>query len=216
MVKAISITTLVHLAAMVSLYLFWYKPKFSDAGKGISVSGKLETSHATLLRINNKVAELKKYDKQGTFNKQYCFLIDMSIHSGRNRFFIYNLLKDSVVASGLVTHGRGTAAKNNQLQFSNTVSSNCTSLGRYRVGKPYMGKFGLAYKLHGLDKTNSRAFERFVVLHAHDCVPNSEVFPLPICESLGCPTVSPAFLTILKKYISVQPNPSLCGFTINV
>lgn len=209
MVKAISITTLVHLAAMVSLYLFWYKPKFSDAGKGISVSGKLETSHATLLRINNKVAELKKYDKQGTFNKQYCFLIDMSIHSGRNRFFIYNLLKDSVVASCLVTHGSGTAATNNQLQFSNTVSSNCTSLGRYRVGKPYMGKFGLAYKLHGLDKTNSRAFERFVVLHAHDCVPNSEVFPLPICESLGCPTVSPAFLTILKKYISGSAKPIL-------
>lgn len=209
MIKAISLTTLVFLAAIISMYLFWYKPAFGDAGKGISVSGKLETSHATLLRINNKVAELKKYDKQGTFNKQYCFLIDMSIHSGRNRFFIYNLLKDSVVASGLVTHGRGTAAKNNQLQFSNTVSSNCTSLGRYRVGKPYMGKFGLAYKLHGLDKTNSRAFERFVVLHAHDCVPNSEVFPLPICESLGCPTVSPAFLTILKKYISGSAKPIL-------
>ena len=207
MIKAISLTTLVLLAAIVSMYLFWYKPKFNDAGKRKSVSGKMETSHATLLRLRNKVAELKKYDKLCAFSKQYCFLIDMSIHSGRNRFFIYNLMKDSLVTSGLVTHGSGTAATNSQLQFSNTVSSNCTSLGRYRVGKPYMGKFGLAYKLYGLDKTNSRAYERFVVLHAHECVPNSEVFPLPICESWGCPTVSPAFLTVLKNYISGSTKP---------
>lgn len=209
MMKAVSFGMLVFISVAVSLYLFWYKPAFSDAVNGRSGSLHRQTGFTIPERLRNKAAVLRKYVKQGSFNKQYCFLVDMRIHSGRKRFFIYNLLKDSVVATGLVTHGSGSEAKFSEQKFSNTVGSNCTSLGRYRVGKPYAGKFGLAYKLYGLDKTNSRAFERFVVLHAHDCVPDREVFPLPICESWGCPTVSPAFLTVLKGYISGSAQPIL-------
>ena len=72
-----------------------------------------------------------------------------------------------------------------------------------------MGKFGLAYKLYGLDSTNSKAFERFVVLHAHSCVPNEEIDPEPLCQSWGCPTVSPEFLQELKKYIDASEKPIL-------
>ena len=125
----------------------------------------------------------------------------MKIPSGKKRFFVYNIEKDSVETAGLVTHGSGSDKETDELYFSNIPNSNCTSLGRYKIGGSYNGKFGSAFKLYGLDKTNSKAFERFVVLHAHSCVPEGEVDPLPICESWGCPTVSPTFLTALKKYI---------------
>ncbi len=109
--------------------------------------------------------------------------------------------------AGLVAHGSGSDNGGDELHFSDIPNSNCTSLGKYKIGNPYYGKFGLAYKLYGLDETNSKVFDRFVVLHAHPCVPNEEVAPLPICESWGCPTIAPAFLTAIKKYIdnSVQP-----------
>lgn len=45
--------------------------------------------------------------------------------------------------------------------------------------------------------------KRFVVLHAWEGVPNFKTYPLPIANSLGCPTVSIDFLdtldSILKK-----------------
>ncbi|MGZ8558091.1 MAG: murein L,D-transpeptidase catalytic domain-containing protein [Chitinophagaceae bacterium] len=55
------------------------------------------------------------------------------------------------------------------------IGRGCTSLGKYIVDNSYIKRFGLAYKLYGLDKTNDKAFQRFVVLHAHECVPETMV-----------------------------------------
>ena len=108
-----------------------------------------------------------------------------------------------------VTHGSGSITGREDLFFSNEPGSNCTSLGKYKIGNAYQGRFGLAYKLYGLDKTNSKAFERFVVLHAHSCVPANDVYPLPICPSQGCPTVAPEFLQKLTRYINSSDEPIL-------
>jgi L,D-transpeptidase catalytic domain len=135
-------------------------------------------------------------------------MVDMKIESGKKRFFVYNLRKDSIELAGLVTHGSGKV-NSDAIQFSNTEGSLCTSLGKYKIGNAYNGKFGLAFKLYGLDSANSNAFNRYVVLHAHDCVPNEETAPFPICESWGCPTVAPAFLTMLKTYIDKSGQPIL-------
>jgi hypothetical protein len=148
------------------------------------------------------------YAKQNHFNSRYYFMVDMKIESGKKRFFVYNLEKDSVELAGLVTHGGGKT-NTSAIQFSNTPNSLCTSVGKYKIGNSYTGKFGLAFKLYGLDNTNSNAYNRFVVLHSHACVPNEEVAPLNICESWGCPTVAPAFLTKLKKYIDQSDQPIL-------
>jgi hypothetical protein len=150
--------------------------------------------------------ELLVYAKRKGFNTQFAFLVDMKIPSGRKRFFVYDLSKDSILQSGLVTHGYG--ANNNQISFSNTAGSYCTSLGKYKIGKAYYGRFGLAYKLFGLDQTNSNAINRYVVLHSHTCVPAHEV-AADICKSQGCPTVAPAFLNQLKQYLDKSAKPVL-------
>ena len=60
----------------------------------------------------------------------------------------------------------------------------------------------------GLEKTNDNAFKRFVVLHAHECVPETEVKD-EICQSDGCPTVSPGFLQYIKPIIDRSKKPVL-------
>ena len=149
----------------------------------------------------------KNYATAHHLNNSIGFLIDMKIPSGNYRFFVVDFKMDTVKLKGLVTHGSGSYISNDSLQFSNTPQSGCTSLGMYAVGQSYLGSFGLAYKLHGLNTSNSNAFERFVVLHAHGCLPLAEVAPQHICQSLGCPTVAPTFLNTLHPIIDTATQP---------
>lgn len=190
-------------------YLFWYKPKFDHTLNHSPISKKVAVSETSILRLKQKIASFKIYNQAELYDNDHCFLVDMRIASGKKRFFVYDLKKDSIEACGLVTHGSGSDKGTGEFYFSNIPNSNCTSLGKYKIGNAYNGKFGLAFKLYGLDNTNNKAYERFVVLHSHSCVPEAEVSPLPICESWGCPTVSPTFLAVLQKYIDKANKPIL-------
>jgi len=204
---AILLLLLVSISALA--YFFWYKPKFNPSAAKIHFKPKKdETNKVALIRLKQKAADIASYAADHDYSSSYCFMVDMKIESGKKRFFVYNLKKDSVELSGLVTHG-SSKNNSNEIQFSNTPNSLCTSLGKYKIGGSYTGKFGLAFKLYGLDSSNSKAFNRFVVLHSHSCVPVEETAPFPICESWGCPTVAPAFLMQLKPYIDKSSKPIL-------
>lgn len=173
-------------------------------------SPEVKGNKSTFLLLPQSITKgLKSYAEKNGFNPHYCFLINMRMPSGTKRFHIYDLQNNRILQSGLVAHGSGNQNISDSIVFSNKPGSNCTSLGKYKVGKPYFGKFGLAYKLYGLDKTNCNAFSRFVVLHSHACVPDKTVAPLQICESWGCPTVSPVFLSCIKTYIEKSLQPML-------
>jgi hypothetical protein len=162
----------------------------------------------TLAKAREKAAEARKFIQRKGFNNQICFLIDMSLPSGHNRFFVYDLKKDSLQNSGLVTHGNCYQTWLEGRKYGNIVGCGCTSLGKYKIGYSYFGNYGLAFKLHGLDSTNNKAFQRYVVLHGHECVPETEVAD-EICQSNGCPTVSPNFLLQLKPMITESKQPVL-------
>ena len=163
-------------------------------------------SHLAALKIKAEAA--KTFVKTNSYNDQVCFLIDMNLPSGQNRFFIYDLKKDTIKNAGVVTHGRCNQQWLEGRKYSNEPGCGCTSLGKYKIGISYHGRFGLAYKLHGLDKTNSNAFKRYVVLHAHECVPETEIKD-DICQSDGCPTVAPGYLQQLKSIIEKSSKPVL-------
>jgi hypothetical protein len=165
-------------------------------------------SDITLKKARIKALEAATFLKQKNYNQSICFLLDMSVESGQNRFFVYDLQRDTLQNSGLVTHGRCNENWLEGRKYGNTVGCGCTSLGKYKIGNAYNGKFGLAFKLHGLDKTNDKAYARFVVLHSHSCVPETEVSN-EICQSDGCPTVSPGFLQQLKPIIQRSTKPVL-------
>jgi L,D-transpeptidase catalytic domain len=155
-------------------------------------------------RVRNTEIALKNYAAKNKCNTNYGFVIDMRLPSYKKRFFVFNLKKDSIETSGLVAHGTGSETFKGALVFSNTPDSRQTSLGKYKIGGSYNGMYGFSYKLTGLDSTNSNAFARAIVLHAHACVPDNEYDEYPICFSYGCPMVNPVFLQTLKSYISKQ------------
>jgi hypothetical protein len=173
---------------------------------------KIETAYSRSNKAEEKLllkaAAAKKFVQQKGFNDKTCFLLYMSLPSGQNRFFIYDLQNVSLESSALVAHGNCFEFWLEGRRYSNVVGSGCTSLGKYRIGSPYNGMWGYSYKLHGLDSTNNKAFERTVVLHAHSCIPESEVSD-EICQSNGCPTVSPDFLQQLKTNINTSKKPVL-------
>ena len=198
-----SFLLLVCFSALFSYY-FWYRPKFLPPVKSIVTVNKKDFN-----QLKTKASVLKDLTVNKKYNGEICFLIDMQIASGKNRFFIYDIKNDSVLQAGLVAHGSCDDGFQRVPTFSDKPNSGCTSTGKYRIGKPYYGIFGLAYKLYGLDSTNKHAFDRNIVLHAYDCVPEQETYPVPVCNSRGCPMVSPGFLNRLKLIIDQSKKPIL-------
>lgn len=162
---------------------------------------------AALLRLHQKAADARRFAKRQGLCLRYAFLLDLGLPSGRKRFFVYDLKADTVLNAGLVPHGSCNTRFLETAQFSNKPGCGCSSVGHYKVGGAYEGRFGTAFKLHGLDSTNSSAFARNVVLHAYSRVPDEESLLYPICNSLGCPMVSYHFLDTLTGYIHKAGQP---------
>jgi hypothetical protein len=192
--------------AILSICIFYFSIANPTTELSVHVSNKPETAWMKALR--DRGSEAAAYTKQKGFNTQLAFLLDMNIPSGSPRFFVYDLQADSIRMEGLVTHGSCNEWWLSKIKYSNVEGSGCTSLGRYKIGKSYHGRCGLAWKLHGLDAGNSNAFARYVVLHGHECVPE-EATEEEICQSLGCPTVAPSFLQSLKPIINNSTKPVL-------
>ena len=160
-----------------------------------------------LERIKQKALQLEKFCKNHEFSNQYGFIADLREHSGKKRLFVFDYSKDSIVASGMVAHGSCNQPFLSKAKFSNTEGCGCSSVGKYKIGGTYKGRFGNAFKLHGLDTTNSNAYNRNIVLHAYDCIPDEPFFPQPICNSLGCAMVSYNFLQTLSGFVVKSKKP---------
>lgn len=138
------------------------------------------------------------------YNNEFVFFADLSLSSSAYRFFVIRLKDSMIINRGLCCNGK--TGKNGEVLYSNQPGSNCSSQGAYKIGGAYIGKFGKAFKLHGLDATNSNAFSRNVVLHSYRGIPR-KAYGLPICKSQGCPTVNPAYLEELATLISKSNKP---------
>lgn len=159
--------------------------------------------------LAQKIAEASAFCQAKGLNAEVAILVDLGLHSGSYRCFVVRLTDGSIRLKGLVTHGSGkTGLLAGERLYSNKEGSLLSALGKYKTGLAYTGQFGLAFKLHGLDSSNSNAYKRAIVLHGHECVPDAET-DSPICQSWGCPTVSPAFLVQLKKVIDSGKKPML-------
>jgi L,D-transpeptidase catalytic domain len=207
--KRLLFITLVAVLIFTVSSAAWYVAKLHRNSKAVVNTPTAVTDNALKEKLNGIATAARQYAATNKFNTQFCFLADMSIVSGKQRFFVYDMKKNTVLTTGLVTHGCCNQQWLAGRKYGNNVGCGCTSLGKYKVGNPYQGRFGLAYKLYGLDTTNSNAYSRFVVLHSMQCVPETAVAPYPICQSDGCPTVSPGFLKELSSLINTSKQPVL-------
>lgn len=160
--------------------------------------------------------EAKVFCKTEKFNDDYYFLIDLSIHSGKNRFFIVDLKTNKVITKNLVTHGScdvlsANKTKREKAKFSNEDNSHCSSNGKYKIGTRDASSWGIGVKywLEGLEKTNNNAQKRVVVLHSWDAVANKEIYPKYSPLSWGCPAVSDNFMKILDEKLQKSKKPVL-------
>lgn len=176
-------------------------------------NAELRAKRAVYERTKVKADLAFAFCKSNKLNAEYCYLVDFSIPSGKHRFFIWNFDKDTIVSSSLCAHGYGKGSTQSTPVFSNVEGSYCSSLGRYKTGVRSYSNYGIHvhYKLHGLDKTNSNAFKRWVVLHAHTPIPDEEIYPrhLPLGYSQGCPVISNAVMKEIDDMLKKTDKPVL-------
>jgi len=150
--------------------------------------------------------EAKTFCKNNNLDTTYYFLVDLSIHSGKNRFFIVDLSTQKTTDQNLVTHGSCDVFGDNPKKWekaktSNRINSHCSMIGKYSVGNRDYSSWGIniKYWLHGLEASNNNAEKRVVVLHSWNAVKNEEIYPKYTPLSWGCPAVSDQFMTKLDS-----------------
>ena len=156
---------------------------------------------------SEKIVQIKNFVKDTKYNQDLVIFINFRIPSNKFRFFIYDLKNDKILEKAIVAHGSGSVVKgSNDLVFSNVENSYQSSLGKYQIGSSYVGAFGKSYRLIGLDKTNSNASKRAIIIHPYYCTSDVETQNLS-CLSLGCPILSPNFFKVAEKYIDGSKKP---------
>ena len=147
-----------------------------------------------------KTIELQSYCRFHGYNTDYGILVDYSRHSFQQRLYVVDLNTGDIVMRSLCGHGKGGDSNIFKGEFSNIPDSNCSSLGHYKIGRERrMYNYPInAFELDGLDKTNSNAKARAILIH-----------PAVGPRSLGCVTLPFLNYKRLAKKLHEQ-----CGSTI--
>lgn len=157
--------------------------------------------------------EALQYCKNNNLNQNKFILIDLGLHSGIKRFFIYDFQQNKIIKSYIVSHGCGdnqwgrTSSKDDA-PVSNEFDSHSSSIGKYVISDRGVSQWGIKvnYLLRGKEKTNSNALNRAIVLHSWEAVPNDEVYPEGTPEGWGCPAVSNESMTEIDKILKQNKN----------
>ncbi len=167
-------------------------------------------------RTRNKAEEALPFCKRKNLSTDFCLLIDMSLHSGVKRLFIWNFEKNKITGEYLVGHGCGQNpwskdASRERPEFSNEDGSHLSSLGKYKLQERGSSEWGIhvKYLMHGLEETNSNALERFIVFHSWNLMSDAEVFPKGSPEGWGCPTVSNNAMRQIDPMLQKSEKPVL-------
>jgi hypothetical protein len=190
------------LCVVIILFLFSCNKKENKVNVSKSEYTEVVVSKEKLSKIKdvNYTAyykEAKEYCKKNNLNQNKFILIDLGIHSGLKRFFIYDFNKNQVLNSFMVSHGcgnnkwGGTSSKDNPL-ISNELDSHCSSTGKFVILDRGVSQWGIKvnYILQGKEKSNTNAKNRAIVLHSWDAISSNEVYPQGTPEGWGCPAVS--------------------------
>lgn len=154
--------------------------------------------------------------KVNKMDTNFCVLVNMGMHSGLNRFYIWKFSKDTFIKAFPVSHGCGMNSWNSDYSkenavFSNEDGSHCSALGKYKLGERGYSNWGInvKYLMHGLDKTNNNSLARQIVFHSWENIPDNEVYPNGTPEGWGCPAISNNNFLIIDPLIQASKKPVL-------
>ena len=157
-----------------------------------------------LERFRSRAAELVAYCRERGYNEKYLLLWDLSLHSGRRRFVVWSVERDCALHCFVASHGSGSAksrVRSAYATLSNDDGSHLSAEGRALVGERYEGRYGIAYRLDGLDATNSALRKRCVVLHGWRYTTPFPIYPVPTVGSWGCPVLSRRAMRIVDELL---------------
>ncbi len=184
-----------------------------------SASDKIKRENKPKVNVSktdSKAREALTFCINNKFNDNFCILVDMGIHSGLNRFFIYDFKKKAITHQMLVGHGCcdypwSQDWSKESPTFSNKDGSHCSALGKYKIGQRGWSDWGIhvKYVLHGLETTNSNAQSRYIVFHSWEKVSDTEVYPSGTPEGWGCPTISNKNMKIVDPMLKASGRPVL-------
>jgi hypothetical protein len=119
-------------------------------------------------------------------------IIDYTLPSSEERFFVINLNRNKVIYKTLVAHGRNSGELH-ATRFSNKAQSHQSALGFYITGAPYEGGQGYSMQLAGVDTGfNDNARVRSIVIHGARYATLQYIKQYGrLGRSFGCPALPP-------------------------
>lgn len=146
-----------------------------------------------LKRVRKRAEALYDYCRREGYNTDVALFVDLARHSGRRRFVVWDFQHNAPILTAPVSHGSGAQEshiRSAYARFSNEDGSHLSSLGRALIAERYEGRYGIAYRLDGLDATNSNLRSRCVVLHGWEHTTSYPIWPRATVGSFGCPVLS--------------------------
>lgn len=166
-------------------------------------------------RVAERVCMLRAFCRTNGYNSRIAILVDWSRHSGRNRLVVWDFERGKALMCCPVSHGSGSQrshVRTANAHFSNEDGSHLSSLGRALVAERYEGRYGVAYRLEGLDESNSNLRSRCVVLHGWEHTTSYPIWPLPTVGSFGCPVLSRKRMAQLDEILKNESRVVLLSF----
>ncbi len=182
------------------------KPSLSPLTKNQEADSLKIADSIEHLKLIEKASEARTFCKEKKYNTEFCLLINMHVHSGLTRFYVWDFEKNTAIDSGMVSHGCGTNPwghdqSKTSPQFSNVYESHCSSIGKYKIGDRGYSNWGIHvnYAMHGLDSTNSNSYGRQICMHSWNMIGKVESYPEGTPEGWGCAAVSDEFMKRLDE-----------------
>lgn len=194
-----SLMALAAAAAIIGIWVvsnFLYSPKLSTA----------------------RISQAYSYCKSHGMSTRYCVFVDFGIHSGHSRFMVYDYAKKEIIIKALCPHGDGSGNYKSTASkpvFSNVNGSCCSSLGHYKIGggTTMATLKEPAFFLYGLDKSNSNARKRDILIHPYK---GMDIFtagvypfhlPMHVNYSWGCFVLSHYDFNRVRNIINSSSKP---------
>ena len=132
------------------LFTFLSSLLFCNNGNlNVSENGATNTivSENKVSKYQSQIKHIKTFSKTNGYNQNVAIMIDYSLHSGKNRFFIVDLKNEKIKKRALVCHGscKGDNYSDMATTFSNEANSYCTTLGMALIGERAYSTWGSNY-----------------------------------------------------------------------
>ncbi len=169
------------------------RSEFTYPNPNVSIYDSLQLNDLELSKQGYKDAlqGYKKLRAMGKLNNDSIIsIIDFTLPSDKKRLFIIDIKNCKVLFNTYVAHGRNSG-REYATRFSNSPSSNKSSLGFYVTGNTYFGEHGYSLRLEGEERgINNNAYRRAIVMHSADYVNEDYINENGMSgRSFGCPAL---------------------------